>query len=99
MIQINGRITLPEGVLEQARAAIVTMAKASQAEDGCLDYTFAEDLTAPGTLILFERWRDEAAVDAHGESDHMAVFQQELAKYDGISRAIRMYVTDDGQAL
>jgi len=99
MIQINGTITLPEGTLDQAREAIVKMAKASQAEDGCINYTFAEDLTAPGSLILYERWRDQEALQAHMASAHMAEFQKTMAQFGEPQRDIRMYVTDDGQAL
>lgn len=99
MIQINGIITLPEGTLDQAHDAIVTMAKASQAEDGCINYTFAEDLTAPGSLILYERWRDQEALQAHMASPHMAEFQKAMAQFGEPKRDIRMYVTDDGQAL
>jgi quinol monooxygenase YgiN len=39
--------------------------RTSRSEDGCLEYTFAADPLEPGRVILFERWEDQAALDAH----------------------------------
>lgn len=37
----------------------------SRAEDGCLEYTMAADPVEPGRVVLYERWADQAALDAH----------------------------------
>lgn len=34
-------------------------------EDGCLSYSFALDDEAAGTVLVLERWRDEASLAAH----------------------------------
>lgn len=99
MIQINGKIRLAPDAPAAAMEALVAMVRASRAEDGCLDYAFAQDLADPGTLILFERWRDEAALMAHFQSPHMAEFQQVMAANPPLSRDIRRYETDEGTAL
>ena len=99
MIQINGKIKIKDGSLEEGRAAIVKMMEASRAEDGCLDYTFAQDLSDPNTLILFERWRDQEALKAHGQSPHMAEFQKYMAANPPLERDLRVYTTDDGSPL
>ena len=99
MIQINGTIKLGRTIDAATRKAIVEMVRASRAEDGCLDYAFATDLADPDTLILFERWRDQAALDAHGKSAHMAQFQQVMASNPPASRDLRVYQTDEGQPL
>src|SRR3954454_22035362 len=39
--------------------------EASRAEAGCLDYVFAADPLDPERVVLFERWADQAALDAH----------------------------------
>ena len=82
MIQINGTIKLGRSIDAATRKAIVEMVRASRAEDGCLDYAFAGDLADPDTLILFERWRDRAALDAHGKSEHMAEFLSAVRNRD-----------------
>jgi quinol monooxygenase YgiN len=39
--------------------------RTSRGEKGCLEYTFAADPLDPGRVILFERWEDQEALDAH----------------------------------
>ena len=38
---------------------------ASRAEDGCIDYAYAEDMLDPGLIRVIEAWRDQAALDRH----------------------------------
>jgi quinol monooxygenase YgiN len=38
---------------------------ASRAEPGCLEYVFAADPIDETRVVLFERWEDQAALDAH----------------------------------
>lgn len=99
MIQINGMIKLGRPLDAATRKALVEMVRASRAEDGCIDYSFASDLADPDTLVLFERWRDQQALDAHGKSAHMEQFRQVMAASPPEKRDLRMYQTDDGQPL
>jgi quinol monooxygenase YgiN len=99
MIQINGTITLADDAGQDVIDAIVTMVRASRAEDGCLDYAFARDLADPNMLILCERWRDQAALAAHSASAHMAEFQRTLAANPPVARDLRVYETDEGRPL
>ena len=49
------------------------MVEASRAEDGCLGYSYAEDVLEPGLIHVAERWRDRAALVAGGlQSDATA---------------------------
>ena len=99
MIQINGTIKLGKPMDAATRKAMVEMVRASRAEDGCLDYAFAEDLADPDTLILYERWRDRDALAAHGQSAHMAEFRGVMAANPPVSCEIRVYETDEGEPL
>ena len=99
MIQVNGTIELGREIDAATQEAMVSFVRASRAEDGCLDYTFARDLADPNVLVLFERWRDREALAAHMASPHMAEFQKIMAANPPASRAIRLYETDDGEAL
>jgi len=74
MIVIQGSVRIDPAKVEQMREAARTMVAATRAEDGCLAYTFAEDVTDPGLIHIIERWRDQAAITAHGKSAHMAAF-------------------------
>lgn len=72
MILIIGTIRLPPENVASARAAMETMVVASRAEDGCIDYAYAEDLLDPGLIRVIETWRDQQALDRHFASPHIA---------------------------
>ncbi|WP_379547435.1 putative quinol monooxygenase [Qipengyuania sp. DSG2-2] len=102
MIQINGTLTMAPGTIANSPEtveAIKTMVAASRAEDGCLDYTFAQDLSDPDSIVIFERWRDKEALAAHGKSEHMAAFQKAIAATPPVGRELRIYETDDGKPM
>lgn len=102
MIQINGTIQLAPGTVAakpDVVEAIKAMVAASRAEDGCQTYTFAQDLSDPNVLIIYERWRDREALAAHSASAHMAEFQKVMAANPPIGRDLRLYETDDGTPL
>lgn len=72
MIIVLGTVRLPAEALEQARPAMAAMVDASRSEAGCLDYAYAEDVLQPGLIRVMERWTDQASLDAHRLSTHMA---------------------------
>jgi quinol monooxygenase YgiN len=39
--------------------------RASRAEVGCIEYTFAADPLDPGRVVLFERWASQEDLDNH----------------------------------
>jgi quinol monooxygenase YgiN len=65
---------------EHARAAALVMQEATQAEPGNLAYRFSQAVDDPTTVLVFEVWQDQAAVDAHSASEHMATFMASLAE-------------------
>ena len=47
------------------------LGRASRAEDGCVGYEVAQGSGDDrATFVLFEKWRDQAALDAHQEEEH-----------------------------
>lgn len=42
----------------------------SLAEPGCLGYEVYQSIDAPRSLLLVEQYRDEAALEAHKQSEH-----------------------------
>jgi quinol monooxygenase YgiN len=69
---VAGTVRAPAENLDGLRPHMAAMMAASQAEEGCLDYNYAEDVTEPGLIHVFERWGDQAALDAHFATAHMA---------------------------
>jgi quinol monooxygenase YgiN len=72
---LAGVYRLGPGGFEAARDAIETIIAASREEPGCLAYAHARDATDPGLMRVFEHFEDEAALEAHRASAHMAAWR------------------------
>jgi quinol monooxygenase YgiN len=88
---IAGTVRVPPENLDALRPHMKTMMAASQAEDGCGDYNYAEDVGEPGLIHVFEIWRDQAALDAHFKSAHMAVWRAAGAGFSVSDRRLSIY--------
>ena len=75
MLVIAGTIRVPPENLEGLRPHMLAMLAASRAEDGCIVYSYAEDIETPGLIRIFEAWRDRAALDAHVKAPHLAAWR------------------------
>jgi quinol monooxygenase YgiN len=56
-----------ESVVEEAMRQVVP---ASRAEPGCLMYVAHRDVADPRRFMFYEQYVDEAAYDAHRETEH-----------------------------
>ena len=54
---------------------------AVRAEDGCLQYDYHISCEAPDTVVLLEKWRDAAALEAHQKQPHMDTVRALRAQY------------------
>jgi quinol monooxygenase YgiN len=88
---VAGTVRVPPENLEALRPAIRKMLTATRAEDGCGAYAFAEDLLEPGLIRIFELWRDQAALDAHFKTPHMAEWRATGAAAGLSDRHLALY--------
>ena len=72
---ISGTVKIPHENLAGIRPHMTAMLAASRAEDGCVEYSYAEDVAEPGLVRVFEVWRDQAALDAHFASENMKAWR------------------------
>jgi quinol monooxygenase YgiN len=75
-ILIAGTMRVPPETLATLKPHMFAMLAASRAEDGCVTYSYGEDVAEPGLIRVFEVWRDQAAIQAHANSAHMAAWRQ-----------------------
>ncbi|MGH3492938.1 MAG: putative quinol monooxygenase [Sciscionella sp.] len=54
------------------REALTRLVEPTRAEQGCLAYDLFESAASPGTFITVERWRGQADLDAHLQTEHVA---------------------------
>ena len=77
MIVLTGTVRIPADKLEQARPLMRAVIEATRQEDGCLFYSFGEDVLDPGLIHVFEIWRDEAALHGHHTAPHFLAWREQ----------------------
>ena len=88
---IAGTVRVPPANLAGLKPHMEAMLAASRAEDGCLTYSYAEDVVEPGLVRVFEAWRDQAAIDAHFKTAHMAAWRAAWPNFGVSDRQLFAY--------
>ncbi|HWA61760.1 MAG TPA: putative quinol monooxygenase [Caulobacteraceae bacterium] len=88
---VAGTVRVPPQNIDRFRPHMVEMMTATQAEDGCFAYSYAEDVGEPGLIHVFEVWRDQAALDAHFQTQHMAAWRAAWPQFGVSDRALKAY--------
>ena len=70
MLTVTVRYSFPEAVFAQAEEHIRALIPATRAEPGCRTYQVFRATETPRTILFFEQYDDEAALDAHRASPH-----------------------------
>ncbi len=74
MIVVSGVLKLDPANHDSFAEIGAKIAAASLEEDGCLAYGWWADAKMPGVFRVFEEWADQAAIDTHFATPHMAEF-------------------------
>ncbi len=90
---IAGTVRVPPENLEAFKPHMLAMLTASRAEDGCLEYSYAQDVADPGLVRVYEAWRDQAALDAHFQTSHMVNWRSHWPKFGVSERNLMAYET------
>jgi quinol monooxygenase YgiN len=90
---IAGTIRVPAENLERFKPHMCAMLAASRAEDGCIEYSYAVDVAEPGLIRVFETWRDQAALEAHFATAHMAAWRGHWPEFEVSDRTLFAYET------
>jgi quinol monooxygenase YgiN len=90
-LAIAGTIRVPPERLDAFRPHMLAMLEASRAEDGCLEYAYAQDVAEPGLIRVFEVWRDQAALDAHFQTAHLAAWRAAWPEFGVSDRRLIAY--------
>ena len=90
---VAGTVRVPPQNLEALRPHQLAMLAASRAEDGCITYSYGEDVAEPGLIRVFEVWRDQAAIEAHFKAPHMADWRAACDDHGVSDRQLFAYET------
>ena len=99
MILVAGTVKYQPGAIEKLKSDMQKVVAATRKEDGCINYDFAVDISDPTTLIIFERWRDQKALEAHLQSTHVAAWRKAGAAAGAVERNLSVWTVDEGRKL
>ncbi len=71
-IQVVATIPVKPDQLDAAREVLETLIAETRQEPGVISYDLYESGSAPGVLVMVERYVDQASLDAHMQSPHLA---------------------------
>ena len=74
MLVVHALISAKPDAADIVKPAARAFMTATRTEDGCASYQFYEDFDVAGAYIVVEQWRDQAALDAHGQTAHYQEF-------------------------
>lgn len=100
MLIVLAKAKVGEAAMDAARAAIADMVAASNAEEGCIQYAFLQDMLQPGLIHIVEKWQDDAALAAHFATPHMAAFGTAISELDfQVIEAVKFHADDGAQLM
>lgn len=95
MLLIVGTVRLPPENLSDARPVMRRMVESSRGEVGCIEYGYAEDIFDAGLIHVKEMWSNQAALDRHFASDHIANWRAAWSALGIHDRDLRVYDVGD----
>lgn len=74
MIVVVGYLTINPDKRAEVEAAIATLVPLTVAEEGCVEYRYANDVLEPNRINIWEQWESEDAMNLHMGTAHLAEF-------------------------
>lgn len=99
MVIVMGSFRIPAASFDRALPLMDKVVRLTREEDGCLLYSYARDTVDPELVRVAEQWRDRAALARHFETEHMADWVRERGDLGLSERNIRLFETDEGEAI
>ncbi len=97
MIIVMGHAQLSAGEVDRLLADMKVQVDATNAEAGCQHYNFARDAQDADRLVISERWENQAALDAHFTSSHMAAFNAVIGAAKVLGMDVKSYNLATGE--
>jgi quinol monooxygenase YgiN len=66
--------TFPADKAEEAAGLLRPLRDGSRSEPGCITFDVARSNDDPNVFVLYEEWRDQAALDEHYKTPHFEKF-------------------------
>jgi quinol monooxygenase YgiN len=99
MIIVEGWVKLASGEIDRLRDQALAMLEETRKEEGCISYAFSVPIDDPDTLRIAEVWESQEALDAHGQTPHMAEFGKALREATILEASLKAYPAEEGRTL
>ncbi len=99
MLIVTGVVEVSDAAVEKAIDAAQEMVAETLKEPGCLIYEFSQILGQATRFRVYEEWQDQAALEAHFATPHMAAFQAALGEVGVVSSEIYRVIGGEKQPL
>lgn len=83
-------ISRPDSINE-TREVLIGLIEPTCAEAGCISYELHQNTADPTDFTFIEEWTDDASLDAHLESAHLAAAREKLGDLLAEPADIRRY--------
>ena len=98
-VAVIGQFRIPPQAMEAARPMMRKVMEATRAEDGCIEYNYAEDVLDPGLIRVSELWNSRTQLAAHLKTLHMAVWGEERAALGLSGRKITVFDAENASEI
>ena len=71
MIVVIAQLRARTGQEKELEGVLRGMIAPTRKEEGCLQYELNNSLSDPAVFVFYERWRNQADLDAHLRTPHM----------------------------
>ncbi len=88
---LAGTVRFPLDKLDAAIAMMIEVVRETRAEDGCVAYSYAQDLADPGLVHIFEVWRDDEALHGHHTAPHFLRWKEDRVPLGMSERKLYRY--------
>ena len=76
MIIIAGSLSFDPSDRDDVLASLQEVTACSRSDEGCIEYTWAEDIESPNVFRFFECWESQEHFDAHLAAPHEEAFSE-----------------------
>lgn len=90
-IVLIARLKVKANSVESAKRAALAIVADSRAEAGCINYDFHQAIDDETIFIWHETWENEAAIEAHGASEHFKNFSRRIK--DSVDESLQITLT------
>lgn len=80
MIKIVAKMVVREDAIGQFHELAKELVEKSRAEEGSISYSLNQSTADPKLHAFIEIWKDQAAIDAHNQTEHFTTILPKLAE-------------------